>query len=175
MLRPLAYRDFDTVIDIVNQNWKKTYAGYINPRLIDENGCKERAEELRHDFQSKRFSEYVWEEQGQVLALLSIGDTADIDKKGSFEIWRIYVEPQMQGHSIGSRCLAFAEQEAKKRGYQEIIIWAFQKNTKALSFYQKNGYVIDKSEYLGKPYFADGTRLTKKIKKILLNCEVGGM
>lgn len=163
MIRPLTYRDFDAAIEIVNTNWKNTYAGYVNPMLLDENGCKERAEELRRDFQSRRLSEYVWEEQGQVLALLSIGGTADIDKKGAFEIWRVYVEPRAQGRKIGGQCLAFAELEAKKRGYPEIIIWAFQKNAKAISFYQKNGYVLDKSEYLGKPYLTTGIRFTKKV------------
>lgn len=137
MLRLLSERDYDTAIDIVNSNWEKMYSGYVNPRLLDEDGCKERAEELRHDFQSKRLSEYVWEEQGRVLALLSIGDTADTDKEGAFEIWRIYVEPRSQGHSIGSQCLAFSEQEAKRRGYQEIIIWAFQKIRKPYYFIKR--------------------------------------
>ncbi|RKI87635.1 GNAT family N-acetyltransferase [Parablautia intestinalis] len=163
MIRPLTEKDYDTVIDIVNINWKKAYSNYINPLLLNEDGCKKRADELRYDFQSKRLSEYVWEEQGQVLALLSIGDTADTDRKGAFEIWRVYVKPEAQGHNIGSQCLAFAEQKAKKRCYQKIIIWAFQENTKAVLFYQKNGYVIDKSEYLGKPYLTVGTRLIKKV------------
>ena len=163
MIRPLVEKDYDTVIDIVNTNWKKTYSDYVSPLLLDEDGCKERAEELRHDFQSKRLSEYVWEEQGQVLALLSIGNTSDIDKKRAFEIWRVYVKPEAQGHNIGSQFLSFSEREVQKRGYEEIIIWAFQRNTNAISFYQKNGYVIDKNEYLGKPYLAFGTRLIKKL------------
>lgn len=112
MIRPLVEKDYDMVIDIININWKKTYSDYVSPLLLNEDGCKERAEELRHDFQSKRLLEYVWEE----------------------------------------------------RGYQEIIIWAFRENTKAISFYQKNGYVIDKNEYLGKPYLTVGTRLVKRIK-----------
>ena len=103
------------------------------------------------------------EEQGQVLALLSIGNTADIDKKRAFEIWRIYVKPEAQRHNIGSQFLLFSEHEAQKQGYQEILIWAFQRNTQALSFYQKQGYVIDKNEYLGEPYLTFGTRLIKKI------------
>ena len=163
MIRPLTEKDYDIVIDIININWKKTYSNYVSPLLLNEDGCKKRADELRHDFQSKLLSEYVWEEQGQVLALLSIGDTADTDKKGTFEIWRVYVKPEAQGRNIGSQCLAFAEQKAKKRGYQEIIIWAFQENTKAILFYQKHGYVIDKSEYLGEPYLTVGTRLIKKV------------
>lgn len=163
MIRPLTENDYDIVIDIVNINWKKTYSNYVNPLLLDEDGCKKRTHELKHDFQSKRLAEYVWEEQGEVLALFSIGDTEDTDRKGAFEIWRIYVTPEAQGKNIGSQCLDYSEQEAKKKGYQEIVIWAFQENKKAISFYQKNGYVIDKSEYLGRPYSAVGTRLVKMI------------
>ena len=163
MIRPLAEKDYNIAIDIVNTNWKKTYSDYVNPLLLNEDGCKKRAEELKHDFQSRRLLEYVWEEQGQILALLSIGDTADMDKKGAFEIWRIYVRPEAQGHNIGSQCISFSEQEAKKRGYQEIVIWAFQENTAAISFYQKNGYVVENSEYLGEPYLTIGTRLTKNL------------
>lgn len=163
MIRPLTEKDYSIVIDIVNINWKKAYSNYVSPLLLNEDGCKKRADRLKHDFQSKRLSEYVWEEQGNVLALLSIGDTADTDKKGVFEIWCIYVKPEVQGRKIGSQCLTFAEQEAKKRCYQEIIIWAFQENAKAILFYQKNGYVIDKNEYLGKPYLTVGTRLIKKV------------
>ena len=130
MIRPLAEKDYNIAIDIVNTNWKKTYSDYVNPLLLNEDGCKKRAEELKHDFQSRRLLEYVWEEQG---------------------------------HNIGSQCISFSEQEAKKRGYQEIVIWAFQENTAAISFYQKNGYVVEKSEYLGEPYLTIGTRLTKNL------------
>ena len=66
MIRPLSEKDYNIAIDIVNTNWKRTYSNYVNPLLLNEIGCKERAEELRHDFQSKRLSEYVWEEQGQI-------------------------------------------------------------------------------------------------------------
>jgi hypothetical protein len=65
---------------------EKTYSNCVSSLLLNEYSCKDRANELRYNFQSKRLSEYVWEEQGQILALLSIGDTADTNKKGSFEI-----------------------------------------------------------------------------------------
>lgn len=40
MIRPLTENDYDIVIDIVNINWKKTYSNYVNPLLLDEDGCK---------------------------------------------------------------------------------------------------------------------------------------
>ncbi len=163
MIRPLAESDFDTVISIVNRDWKDVYTGYVNQGLLSDAGCQERGQQLKKDFISHRLSEYVWEESGRILGLLSMGPTADSDKTITFEIWRIYLAVEAQGRGIGGQLLAFAEQNAKANGYTEILIWAFSKNARAIKFYQKYGYRIDKEEYLGAPYLSYGTRLIKNI------------
>ena len=53
MIRPLSEKDYNIAIDIVNTNWKRTYSNYVNPSLLNEIGCKERAEELRHTLNIK--------------------------------------------------------------------------------------------------------------------------
>ncbi len=163
MIRPLKKEEFDTVIKIVNDNWKSVYAGYISPELLEKSGCAKRATELTTDFNTKRFEDYVWEETGQVLALLSIGNTEDADKPFAFEVWRIYIVPMAQGKGLGGQLLEFAEQKAVQKGFTEVVIWAFQGNIRAIRFYQKNGYQIDKEAYLGSPYYTYGVRLMKKL------------
>lgn len=163
MIRPLEEKDIEIVCSIVNENWKNVYAGYVNPLLLSSDGCAERIRRLKSDFATHRLSEFVWEEENQVLAMLSIGNTADTDMTGAFEIWRIYVAAPFQHNGIGRRLLGFAEQQARQRGYKEAVIWAFKDNTHAVSFYQKQGYCIDKEEYLGEPYLAVGVRLKKEI------------
>jgi GNAT superfamily N-acetyltransferase len=163
MIRPLTERDFDDAIHIVNQNWRTVYAGYVDPALLDEAGCDARGQQLQQDFREHRLSEYVWEESGRILGLLSMGTTADTDKAGAFELWRIYLAVEAQGRGIGGQLLAFAEQTAREQGYTEIVIWAFSGNTRAIRFYQKHGYRADKEEFLGAPYLTNGTRLLKSI------------
>ena len=163
MIRPLEEKDIEVVCGIVNENWKNVYAEYINPLLLNADGCAERIHQLKLDFITHRLSEYVWEEQNQVSAMLAFGDTADTDLAEAFEIWRIYVAPQFQKKGIGKLLLEFAEKQAKRQGYKRIVIWAFKDNYRAVSFYQKHGYCIDKEEYLGEPYLAIGTRLKKEI------------
>ena len=163
MIRPLEEKDFDIVCSIVNENWKNVYSVYITPLLLNRNGCEERTRQLKLDFTTHRLSEYVWEEQNQVLAMLSFGETSDTDIENAFEIWRIYIAGQAQRKGIGKQLLDFAEQQAKQQGYRNIVIWAFKNNYRAISFYQKNGYCIDKEKYLGEPYLAMGTRLKKEI------------
>ncbi len=163
MIRPLVESDFDAVIHLVNRNWTDVYAGYVNQDLLNDTGCYERGQQLREEFINHRLSEYVWEESGQILGLLSMGATADADKAGDFEVWRIYISTEAQGKGIGGRLLTFAEQIARANGYAEIILWAFSKNTRAIKFYQKYGYQVDKEKYLDAPYLTYGTRLLKDL------------
>ena len=145
MIRPLVESDFNAAIQIVNRNWKNVYVGYVNQGLLNDAGCQERSQQLREDFINHRLSEYVWEESGQILGLLSMGTTADTDKASAFEIWRIYIAAEAQGKGIGGRLLVFAE------------------NARAIRFYQKYGYQIDKKAYLNAPHLTYGTRLSKNI------------
>lgn len=165
MIRLLKKEDFDAAAALVNAGWRQTYAGYVNPALLREEGCAERARALRADFESGRLAEYVWEESGKVLALLSMGSTADAEPVGAFEIWRLYVTRKAQGRGIGGRMLAFAEAYAWERGFSVAVIWAFRENRRAVAFYQKYGYQIEREEALGEPYFADGVRLLKHLSR----------
>jgi ribosomal protein S18 acetylase RimI-like enzyme len=163
MIRALKKQDADVVCEIINNNWKTVYGGYLNAELLAGPGCVRREEHLKQDLYSGRLSEYVAEENGAVVGMLSFGETADADKVGAFEVWRIYLAPKAQGQGLGGRLLEFAETQARAAGYREIVIWAFRENRHAVAFYQKHGYRPEKEEYLGDPYQAFGIRLHKKI------------
>lgn len=161
MIRALTEADFDFAADLVNDSWRTVYGDYVNPDLLSAEGCAERARSLKRDFAAHRLEEYVWEEEGRVLGLLSIGDTADRDRPAALEIWRIYLAPAAQGRGIGGRLLAFGERRARELGRRETLIWAFRENRRALAFYGKHGYQPDREEYLGPPYLTYGVRLIK--------------
>lgn len=36
----LGKRIFDTVVNIINENWKSIYAGYANPDLLNTTGAR---------------------------------------------------------------------------------------------------------------------------------------
>ena len=163
MIRSLNEADYDAVINIVNENWRTVYLGYVNPFLLSDDGCRKREFDLKKDFTSHRFEEYVWVENSSAVALLSLGKTADTDKTNAYELWRIYIAQNMQGKGIGGKLLNFAEEQAKQKGYSEMLIWAFRENTRAITFYQKHGFQIDKTEFLEEPYHTFGVRLIKEL------------
>lgn len=136
MIRLMEIGDLDIVGEIVNGDWKNIYSSYINPDLLSLEGCKKRKKEIEAELLSGSLANYIYEDDGIVKALLTFGQTADSDKSGAFEIWRIYVSQDFQGVGIGKSLLTFAEKQAMLSGFQEIIIWAFKENFKAVSFYK---------------------------------------
>ena len=67
------------------------------------------------------------------------------------EIKKLFVEPALQGKSIGSFLLKYAMEEHKAN-----TLWALEKNTRAIHFYERHGFKItadkkleeDTTEYL---------------------------
>lgn len=52
------------------------------------------------------------------------------------EVKKLFVEPVLQGHGIGAALLEFAV------GQGANCLWALEKNTRAIAFYQRHGFVL---------------------------------
>lgn len=67
------------------------------------------------------------------------------------EVKKLFVEPVLQGKSIGSELLDYAIRE-----HDANFLWALEKNTRAISFYERHGFRLtgdkkleeDTTEYL---------------------------
>ena len=67
------------------------------------------------------------------------------------EVKKLFVEPVLQGCSIGSKLLMYAINE-----FNVNCLWALEKNSKAISFYERHGFYVtnekkfeeDTTEYL---------------------------
>ena len=130
--------------------------------MFSEKWDLRRIQQLRQEFNTRRLDNYVYEEES-IEGILTFGKTEDRDKPRAFEIWRIYVCENARMQGIGTKLLTFAEQEARRQGFQECLIWAFEKNTAACRFYERHGYVKDAGKYLEGDYQAEGVRYCKKL------------
>ena len=70
---------------------------------------------------------YVYDD-GVVKGLVRIGGT---------QVEKLYVEPVLQGKGIGAALLCFAMEE---KGADHL--WALNKNTRAIAFYQRHGFIL---------------------------------
>jgi len=63
------------------------------------------------------------------------------------EIRKLFVEPVLQGNSIGGKLLDFAVSKKSCR-----FLWALEKNERAVAFYKRNGF-----RFSGERKFEEGT------------------
>jgi putative acetyltransferase len=73
---------------------------------------------------------WVYEENGKIRGFISIlsGDT----------IGALFVEPEKQNKGIGSALI-----ECVKEKYSFLVLSVYRKNKKAISFYEKHGFVYE--------------------------------
>lgn len=63
------------------------------------------------------------------------------------EVKKLFVEPVLQGQSIGAKLLNYAIEE-----YDVNCLWALEKNTKTIKFYERHGFRVT-----GERIFEEGT------------------
>lgn len=68
-----------------------------------------------------------------LLVLIEQPDTILLDN--------VAVHPDFQGHGLGKRLMQKAEQEAKRLGYQSLILYTHELMTENQAIYKKIGYV----------------------------------
>ncbi|GAA4963460.1 GNAT family N-acetyltransferase [Pseudonocardia tropica] len=79
---------------------------------------------------------WVAEDHGRVVGLLVL-----LDGDGRLLLDNVAVDPSAQGRGVGARLLAFAEDEARRRGHDRIELYTNEAMTENLDYYPHQGYV----------------------------------
>ena len=79
---------------------------------------------------------WVAEDDGRVVGLLVL-----LDGDGRLLLDNVAVDPSAQGRGVGARLLAFAEDEARRRGHDRIELYTNEAMTENLGYYSHQGYV----------------------------------
>ena len=123
MIRKAEIRDLSRIAEIQVFNYRL----YFYPIFqSDEYYFSElQVPSLMHSYESELDSLYVYDD-GVVKGFIKIENTY---------IAKLFVEPVLQNRSIGSRLLEYAVNE-----HHADHLWALEKNTKAVRFYERNGF-----------------------------------
>ena len=84
-----------------------------------------------------RLAGYLAERDGRILGVLELLVTDQ-----GFLLDSIAVDPSAQGAGIGRRLLLFAEDEAKRQGFESIYLMTNEKMTENQELYARIGYVL---------------------------------
>jgi len=100
--------------------------------------------QLERELKEKASQFYFALQNQEVIGYLKINigvaQTESIDKN-AFEIERIYVVKNHLGKHVGKLLFDFAIDLAKKLNKNKVWLGVWEKNERAINFYQKNGFI----------------------------------
>jgi GNAT superfamily N-acetyltransferase len=64
---------------------------------------------------------------------------------GAGELESLYLHPDAIGHGLGRVLLQHAVDDLVARGYDPLVLWAFERNERARRFYERAGWILDVS------------------------------
>jgi ribosomal protein S18 acetylase RimI-like enzyme len=100
--------------------------------------------QLERELKNKVSQFYFALQNQEVIGYLKVnmGDAqTELIDKNAFEIERIYVVKNYLGKHVGKLLFDFAIDLAKKLNKNKVWLGVWEKNERAINFYQKNGFI----------------------------------
>jgi len=84
---------------------------------------------------------FVAEVGGRIVGFVSVGKSRDPDTDG--ELFAIYVHPEHWGAGIGRELIEAGEEELRRLGHRDAVLWVLDDNPRARRFYEIAGWAVD--------------------------------
>ena len=155
MLRPVTPADTDAIIALTEAT------GYFKPVEIKT------LREVLADYHAKEFEHghgaFAWEENGHITGYVYFAPEEMTDQ--TWHIWWIAVDSTAQGRGLGSKLLAFAEEEIRDRGGRLLLVETatLPKYEPTRRFYLKHGYTLAATIA---DFYADGDGMAVFAKRL---------
>ena len=153
MIREATIGDAARIAEIDVNSCRYAYKGIVSDDcLFKDLSVESRILSVERWLREKFFEIYVYEDPdtGLINGMMGIGSCGDEDKKGSFELHFIYVDPEYVRVGIGSEMLRSFESKGREKGFSEFVVWVLEENRMGRNFYEKNGYLSDGNEKIFK-------------------------
>jgi len=158
MIRECSISDLPILQKISRETFQSTF-GDMNTQE-NMNAYLEEAfhpERLKRELENEGTSFYFIYENEELAGYLKLNESeaqTDVHDPASLELERIYVAGSFQGKGVGRRLMEKAVAEAARRKKTYLWLGVWEKNKKALAFYEKNGFYL-----MGTHAFVMGTEV----------------
>jgi len=126
-------------------SWRSAYRGLVPDSHLDSLDYDRRAERFRESLTAGVGDTYVVEDEQGVLGFFTVGACRDPELAGVpvGEIWGIYLAPAYWRQGIGTLLCQRSEEILASWNYNQAVLWVFEGNRAARSFYEAMGYAPD--------------------------------
>ena len=139
MIRQGIKEDAHKIAKIKIDNWRRTYQNIFPDDFLEKLELNHETKKYLNNLENRNVSVYETEEP---IAYCYYGNrTEKIFPEYKAEVFALYVKNDCQEHGVGTKLLQDAIKDLAKE-HNKILLWCAKENTRAISFYQKNGLEI---------------------------------
>ena len=132
--------DLPAISELAGVVWRACYPGIITHAQIDYMLARMYSlDVLRDEIRSQgiRYDRLLMD--GKLAGFASCGPTSE---PAVMKLHKLYLLPELHGRGLGSRLLQHVEREVRAGAGRRLILSVNKRNTKAITAYQRNGFVI---------------------------------
>ena len=133
--------DDETLARIQTESWKAAFADIVPAELLAQCTSLERAGKMYARLLSERRGNgYILELDGKPHCIAWWDATREKDMPGTAELICIHSLRDNWHKGYGSRMIERVLADAKSAGYARIMLWVFDRNVRAIRFYEAHGF-----------------------------------
>jgi GNAT superfamily N-acetyltransferase len=139
--------DTEAIVEVTASGWRAAYPGIVPARHLRDLPISTWRSDVRNGLRSPEGDSFTWiaDLDGVVAGYCFVAAPARGEPEGSrvAELVAIYVEPAFWRSGIGTELANAAVEQARKGSYEEMVLWTFEENRRALAFYRAVGWAPD--------------------------------
>lgn len=137
---PMTEADMDGKGYVHHRSWQETYRGLIDDSYLD-GMTLEKCVKIAHRWSDNIL---VAKDGERIVGFAGYGAYRDDSLTDTGEIYAIYLLSEYHGQKIGYALMNAAVE--KLRDYPAVAVWVLKGNDRAISFYERYGFVFDGTE-----------------------------
>ena len=122
----------DIIGQVHSEAWRQAYVGVFSESFLREDTVEKRKQEFLESFGNKDIFYYVVYEDITPVGIIKV-----IEEFDAYEIASFYILEKYRNKGYGTQAILYLKRELNKK---RIRLWVLEDNTKAIQFYEKNGF-----------------------------------
>ena len=144
-IRTVRPGDEERLAYVQTESWKAAFREIVPAEILAECTALEPAIAMYRRLLNERFGNgYLLELDGKAHCIAWWSEARDKDSAGCAELICIHSLPENWHKGYGSAMMERVLTDVKKAGYETLVLWVFEKNTRAVRFYESFGFVPKK-------------------------------
>lgn len=145
LVRPPLEQDARRLAEIHIAAWRATYRGVMTDEYLDGMSIERATSGWGRNITSPTEGTHhlTVVHDGDPVGFAIFGPATGDDAAGTGQIYAINLHPDWWAQGIGSILFTAVEQRLVQLGYSQAFLWVEQNNKRAISFYNKHGWLDD--------------------------------